>query len=96
LIDKNLQSGMTSIAHPVFNAPPKSGTGSGSSGGGPGGGSSSGGGSNGGSHPHRGVYNDRQQRADFNALRRSGDWDALEVSALILWGIEIAADEDEC
>ncbi|MFZ0817748.1 MAG: hypothetical protein WAM78_19645 [Candidatus Sulfotelmatobacter sp.] len=47
---------------------------------------------------HKGALNDRQRRADYNALRRSGDCLALDVPNIVLWMDEELAqqDEDEC
>lgn len=47
--------------------------------------SSKNGSNGGGQSPYAGAYKDRQRRAEFNALRRSGDWDALEVPIFMLW-----------
>lgn len=77
-MDYKYSPNLVSFAHPPISAPSKSGNGSGSLGSG----SSTG---NGGYSPHAGAYKDRRRRADFNALRRSGDWDALEVPTLMLW-----------
>jgi hypothetical protein len=66
------QNKVVSLAHPPVSAPSKNHAGGGSSG------SVS-------NRPHAGAYKDRQRRADFNALKRSGDWDALEVPIFMLW-----------
>lgn len=54
---------------------------------------SAGGGS--GSSGYKGAFNDRQRRADYNALRRSGDWFALDTPIIVLWMDEELALEDE-
>lgn len=66
------QNKVVSLAHPPVSAPSNNRPGFGSSGGG-------------GRSPHAGAYKDRQRRADFNALKRGGDCDALEVPIFMLW-----------
>jgi hypothetical protein len=39
---------------------------------------------------YQGAFHDRQRRADYNAWRRSGDWAALDVTAIVLWMAECA------
>jgi hypothetical protein len=66
-----LQNKVVSLAHPPVSASSQNHSGGASSGGG--------------HSPHAGAYKDRQRRAEFNALRRSGDWEALEVPIFTLW-----------
>jgi len=43
-----------------------------------------------------GANSNRQRRADYNALRRSGDVFALGVPNIVLWMDEVLDAEDEC
>ena len=44
----------------------------------------------------KGANKDRQRRADYNALRRSGDWAALDVPAIVLWIDDEPDPDDVC
>ena len=66
---------------------------SGSYGKGSGGGGSSAGGGSSSSSAYQGAFHDRQRRADYNSWRRSGDWAALDVTAMVLW-MDECADSD--
>ena len=59
-------------------------------------GSSGGGGGNG--YGHQGANNDKQRRYEYNSLKRSGDWGALNTPPWLLWvdALLCADDELEC
>jgi hypothetical protein len=61
--------------------------------GGGGGGSPANSGGSSGSSGYQGAFHDRQRRADYNSWRRSGDWAALDVTAMVLW-MDECADPD--
>lgn len=59
------------------------------------GGSSGSGGSGSGSSGYKGASRSRERRADYNAMKRRGDWFALDALPMLLWADETLCSEDD-